>query len=245
MHSAQHLVTPLTTIHTPSEDRTTTPTATTTAAVDPAALLSPKFFNDLDISADRKNIYFSDSSFKNTRSENRREVLDGAPRGRLFKYCMNSKQLTVLLCGLHFPNGVQFLNPRSSKSPLLLAESARFRILKVNVNKPSLRNKQGVASLLSSCGEDGPLKTHLNTTSDPYVSTWMDRAPGFIDNIRADAASVRRGEGKVRFFVGLGTKSSRPFSLLWLAYQLKVRVCVCASVYWCLLVFVCICVYAP
>jgi hypothetical protein len=235
-NTAQRLVTPLTTIHTPSQDRA--------ATTDPVALLPLNFLNDLDVSADKKNIYFSDSSYKNTRAENRREVLDGAPRGRLLKYNTDSKQLTVLLCGLHFPNGVQLLDPLSTNSPLLLAESGRFRILKVNVHLPR-RAQKGLAPLLSSCGENGSTSAHLAAAAAAatsggatreYVSTWLDQAPGFIDNIRPDSKTVHRGErvhrgGKVQFFVGLGTKSSQPFSLLWLAYQLKVQcvyVCVIA-----------------
>ena len=139
----------------------------------------------------------------------------------------------MLLCGLHFPNGVQLLNPHANNSPLLLAESARFRILKVNVQAPRLRDQQGLDPLLSSCREEGAMASHLKATTkksrNQYVSTWLDGAPGFIDNIRPDSKRVQRwdgrmhlGEGRVRFLVGLGTKSSQPFSLLWLAYQLQV-----------------------
>lgn len=96
--------------------------------VDPVAFLPPKFFNDLDIidrtsqEGEGRFVYFSDTSYKHTRSENRQEILDGAPRGRLFSYNINTKELIVLLCGLHFPNGVQILNDRE----ILLAESTRL-----------------------------------------------------------------------------------------------------------------------
>jgi sugar lactone lactonase YvrE len=86
--------------------------------VDPTALLPPKFFNDLDIidrttqAGEERIVYFSDTSYKNTRSENRQEILDGSPRGRLFSFNIHRKELTVLACGLHFPNGVQILNDR-------------------------------------------------------------------------------------------------------------------------------------
>ena len=53
---------------------------------DPMILYPPKFYNDLDISSDGRVIIFTDSSYKYTRSENRQEILDGAPRGRVFKY---------------------------------------------------------------------------------------------------------------------------------------------------------------
>ena len=76
-------------------------------------------------------------------------MVDGAPRGRLFEYNRYTKQLTVLLCGLHFPNGVQLLQPSSPhSSSLLVAESARFRVLQVQVNN---NNNRPQPSLLSSC----------------------------------------------------------------------------------------------
>lgn len=78
--------------------------------MDPKALLTPTFYNDLDVSIDGK-VVFSDSSYRYSRSQNRPEILDGAPRGRLFSYDPATEELSVLLCGLHFPNGVQFLAP--------------------------------------------------------------------------------------------------------------------------------------
>jgi hypothetical protein len=74
--------------------------------VDYLALQPMLFFNDLDVFPNG-NIAFSDSSYKFTRSENRPEILDGAGRGRLLVYSQQHKQLQLVLCGLHFPNGVQ------------------------------------------------------------------------------------------------------------------------------------------
>lgn len=80
--------------------------------IDPKALLTSTFFNDLDISTDGK-IAFTDSSYRHARSQNRPEILDGAPRGRLFEFDPATSELRVLLCGLHFPNGVQYLPART------------------------------------------------------------------------------------------------------------------------------------
>ena len=61
-----HLVNPSTTIYPPQGEETTS------SSIDPVAFLPPKFFNDIDLTSDK--IYFTDSSYKNTRSQNRAEV---------------------------------------------------------------------------------------------------------------------------------------------------------------------------
>lgn len=176
MNKARHLVKPGDTIIQPS--------ASVFASNDPAASLPPQFFNDLDLGPD-STVIFTDSSYKFTRSENRQEVLDGAPRGRLFSFTParisnnHTADLRVLLCGLHFPNGVQFMKKYNSTSnkfesteELLVAELARFRVLKVNVSAvamtgkytPVVKNHFGVSddhnvhtTFVSgtSCGESG------------------------------------------------------------------------------------------
>ena len=175
----------------------------------------PKFFNDLDVTKDG-TIYFSDSSYKNTRSENRKEVLDGAPRGRIFKvkpkYFRGDGKLNVMICGLHFPNGVQLENDKS----LLLVESARFRVLKLNLKDKIFDN----GLLLHSCDEYGSMYQYLKNNSDNNnsnnnnngLSILLDGAPGFMDNIR-------QGLYSYEYLIGVGAKSSKPFSLLYLAYQ--------------------------
>lgn len=178
---------------------------------DATASLPPRFYNDLDVSKDERRLFFSDSSHKHTRAENRAEVLDAAPRGRLFSLDLDRRVLTVLLCGLHFPNGVQLL-PGSSHS-LLLVESARFRILRVDVDKLAA----APTHLLASCKERGSLRSFLeSSTATSAVSVFYDSAPGFMDNIRLAASPDLPTRG---FLVGLATKSCKPFSLLYLAYQ--------------------------
>ena len=165
---------------------------------DPVVFLPPKFFNDLDLveipgSAswseegslqkeipDGLLIYFTDTSYKHARGQNRQEILDGAPRGRFFSYDTRNSELKVILCGLHFPNGVQVLN----KNEILLVESTRFRILKVNVKNAEVPN-----TLLNSCAEDGSLASYLKGDKDslPIVSVFLDAVPGFMDNIRPDS----------------------------------------------------------
>ena len=185
------------------------------SSYDEALSLPPRFFNDLDVSSDGA-VYFTDSSYKHTRSQNRQELLDAAPRGRLFSFWPREHggdgQLRPLLCGLHFPNGVQLSADAKS---LLVVESARFRVLQLQLSQLP----RASAVLTASCAENGPLFQHLDNATAPAsippgaVSVFIDRIPGFPDNIRAD--SKRNGF----YFIGCGTKSSLPFSLLWTAYQ--------------------------
>ena len=186
---------------------TSTPIHHQQQQVDEHSLLTPKFFNDLDITEDEHDIYFTDTSYKNHRSQNRQEVLDGAPRGRLFHFNVQKKSLEVLLCGLHFPNGVQ-LRPGSKSKELLVVESARFRILRVKLDK--LKGSE----LLTSCAEEGSLRQHLKSSDPKAVELFMDEAPGFMDNIRLHVDNKQ-----VTYLVGVGAKSSKPFSLLHLAYR--------------------------
>lgn len=244
----QHLVSSETPIHLP-------------LYADPAAGSPMKFFNDLDILPDG-TIIFTDSSFKNSRAENRRELLDGAPRGRLMRFDPTRRHLSPLLCGLHFPNGVQILQRGDGDGyDVLVVEAARFRVLRVAI--PLFPPQAGAVggevggALLSSCGEDGSLAQALKQSSGAgAVSVFFDSAPGFLDNIRLDtfdssvctavptldkngcgsAPDADKGEplapsspspsaslpcepSSNLLYVGVGSKSTQPFSLLWFGYQ--------------------------
>jgi hypothetical protein len=216
--TAEHLVTP-------------TSTAQGHATMDPTAQRSMFFFNDLDISADGK-IVFTDSSYRYSRSNNRPEILDGAPRGRLFQYDPATAELSVVLCGLHFPNGVQFLAPTVSVDPetgadvtvqndVIVNELTRFRVLKVNTDI-ALRN---AARLTASCDEHGglyqALSPNAHTSEENHhtygVSYFIENMPGLVDNVRADPRLSP--DGRQYYLYGLGSKSVLPFSLLWTVLQ--------------------------
>ncbi|XP_031572251.1 adipocyte plasma membrane-associated protein-like [Actinia tenebrosa] len=90
-----------------------------------------KFFNDLDI--DRKGtIYFTDSSTKWQRKDNRFAILEGDATGRLMAY-HKTGELEVLVSGLHFANGVQITTEGDA---VLVAETALSRILKYYIKGP-------------------------------------------------------------------------------------------------------------
>jgi len=169
-----------------------------------------KFMNDLDITADGI-VYFTDSSFKNPRCHNRAEILDGAARGRLLVYYPITGRVHTLLCGLHFPNGVQLIN---NEKVLLLVESMRFRILRLDL--ATVHTNHLTSSLLVHCGEDSALNhtlSHPSTADSTGVSILSDALPGFVDNIRLDSKDENR------IFLGIGTKSAKPFSFLYTVLQ--------------------------
>lgn len=185
---------------------------------------APKFYNDLDVLS-TGDIVFTDSSYKFTRSENRQEVLDGAGRGRLFYYNATDSSLSVLLCGLHFPNGVQLLQSSKDRSEVIFAELTRFRIIHVNIHSV----RKHASYLLQNCDENGAYEQALSAGS-MGVRIFTDSVPGIADNIREDAYLINKPDkkdDKSYYLIGMGGKSSHPFSLLWVALQFSwVRVLV-------------------
>ncbi|KAK2975293.1 hypothetical protein RJ640_026801 [Escallonia rubra] len=64
-----------------------------------------RFTNDLDID-DEGNVYFTDSSTKYQRRNFMQLVFSGEDSGRVLKYDPSTKETTVLIRNLQFPNGV-------------------------------------------------------------------------------------------------------------------------------------------
>jgi len=169
--AVKYMITPSTTILSPSSPSSTavsssSPSSTAVSSIDPVAILSPKFYNDFDITNNNK-IIFTDSSYLYGRCENREEIIDGAPRGRVLMYDMFNKELSVIVCGLHFPNGVQLiLNDHLSddndgnnndyvdsndSEEVIVNDLTRFRVLKINISSSYLISSQA----LQSCDEYG------------------------------------------------------------------------------------------
>jgi len=192
---------------------------------DPVITTPIRFFNDMDITEDNRVIYFSDSSYKHTRTANRQEVLDGAPRGRVFSYDLTTGELTVPLCGLHFPNGVQLLKTNGGRGnlkdvELIVAELSRFRLVKINLSHSRVQDGEYV----ESCEENGSLAKAIATKSDlttSPVTIFSDGMPGIPDNVRIDNTHVDK-QGRAYYLVGFGSISVAPISPLWIIYQLKI-----------------------
>lgn len=86
--------------------------------------LSFNFTNDLDID-DRGNVYFTDSSTNYQRRNFLQLVFTSEPSGRLLKYDPATKETTVLLRNLMFPNGVSLSKDGSF---LVLCEGSLGRL---------------------------------------------------------------------------------------------------------------------
>ncbi|XVF47043.1 hypothetical protein PTKIN_Ptkin03bG0077500 [Pterospermum kingtungense] len=85
-----------------------------------------KFTNDLDID-DEGNIYFTDSSSKYQRRNFMQLVFSSENSGRLLKYNPHTKEATVLVRNLQFPNGVSLSKDGSF---LVFCEMCPGRLLK-------------------------------------------------------------------------------------------------------------------
>lgn len=83
-----------------------------------------KFTNDFDFDEDG-NVYFTDSSSNYQRRNFMQLVFTGEPSGRLLKYNPVTKETTVLLRNLQFPNGVSM---SKDKSFFVFCEGSRGRL---------------------------------------------------------------------------------------------------------------------
>ncbi|OMP08477.1 Six-bladed beta-propeller, TolB-like protein [Corchorus olitorius] len=84
-----------------------------------------KFTNSLDINQSDESIYFTDSTSLYQRRNYLWVILSGDKTARLMKYEQESKQVTVLLNNLSFPNGVALSKDGSF---LVFAETSKCRI---------------------------------------------------------------------------------------------------------------------
>ncbi|TFJ80122.1 hypothetical protein NSK_008679 [Nannochloropsis salina CCMP1776] len=206
---------------------TSPPSSPSSPALHPGVRAPLGFTNDLSVVASTGDIFFSDSTWAWSRALHAVEVLDGGPRGRLFRYVGATGAVEPVLCGLHFANGVQVLGEeeetRAGRLPasVLVVESTRFRILKVDLGAWA-RAEEGVkARALQACEEENALP--------PFASVLAEGLPGLPDNLRllrreeAGAGSKKGwlgGEGEEAVLVlGMGVKNAKPFSLLHFLYQ--------------------------
>jgi sugar lactone lactonase YvrE len=80
-------------------------------------------------------VYFTDSSNRFPVSHWRRDLLEHRPNGRLLAYDPGSGTTSVLVDGLHFPNGVA-ITPDGSA--LLLVETVAHRLIRVSLPDASV-----------------------------------------------------------------------------------------------------------
>ncbi|KAL3689884.1 hypothetical protein R1sor_016193 [Riccia sorocarpa] len=90
------------------------------------------FTNDLDIHDDG-TIYFTDSSTKHPRSKFFYSMLESEDTGRFLKYDPKTKETTVLIKKLRFPNGVTFSRDHSF---IVISETRLGRLIRYWVKGP-------------------------------------------------------------------------------------------------------------
>ncbi|KAH7855451.1 hypothetical protein Vadar_025019 [Vaccinium darrowii] len=99
------------------------------------------FTNGLDIDERSGVVYFSDSSSRFQRRNHISVIVSGDKTGRLMKYDPQSKETTVLLQNLTFPNGVSLSKDGDF---ILVADTTNCRILKLWLEPSS---KSGVVEV--------------------------------------------------------------------------------------------------
>nr|XP_040035026.1 adipocyte plasma membrane-associated protein isoform X3 [Gasterosteus aculeatus aculeatus]XP_040035028.1 adipocyte plasma membrane-associated protein isoform X3 [Gasterosteus aculeatus aculeatus] len=88
------------------------------------------FINDVAVTQDGKKIYFTDSSSRWQRRDYMHLIMEATADGRVLEYDTESRELTVLMENLRFPNGIQLLPDEES---VLVAETTMARIRRVHV----------------------------------------------------------------------------------------------------------------
>jgi len=91
------------------------------------------FTDDVDNTRLDKNVYFTDASHKFGYGQHMRDLLEHGPNGRLLQYNVVTKQVRVLLSGLHFANGVA-VGPDDAY--VLVNETGKYRILRYWLKGP-------------------------------------------------------------------------------------------------------------
>lgn len=102
------------------------------------------FVNDLDITQDGRKVYFTDSSSRWQRRDFLYLIMEGTADGRVLEYDTQTKEVTVLMENLRFPNGLQLLPDEES---VLVAETTMARIRRVHV---SGLNKGGMDTFIDN-----------------------------------------------------------------------------------------------
>ncbi|KAB1222229.1 Strictosidine synthase 3 [Morella rubra] len=102
------------------------------------------FTNGLDIDPRNGAVYFSDSSTQYQRRSYLSVIISGDKTGRLMKYDPETKQVTVLLSDLSFPNGVVL---SENGDYILVAETTHCRIMRYWLETSNAGNFEVFAQL--------------------------------------------------------------------------------------------------
>lgn len=88
------------------------------------------FINDLAVTQDGRKVYFTDSSSRWQRRDYMHLIMEATADGRVLEYDTETRELTVVMENLRFPNGIQLLPDEES---VLVAETTMARIRRVHV----------------------------------------------------------------------------------------------------------------
>ena len=94
------------------------------------------FGDDLTILPDKNTVYFTDVSYKYSLRDFLYEFAETRPRGRLFKFSLDSRKLTLVADELYFCNGIELHKDGTS---LLVAETSMARILSYSLEDGKMR----------------------------------------------------------------------------------------------------------
>lgn len=102
------------------------------------------FVNDLDVTQDGKKLYFTDSSSRWQRRDFMHLIMEATADGRVLEYDIETKEVTVMMENLRFPNGIQLFPDEES---VLVTETTMARIRRVHV---SGLNKGGMDTFIDN-----------------------------------------------------------------------------------------------
>ncbi|KAG5266281.1 hypothetical protein AALO_G00229220 [Alosa alosa] len=102
------------------------------------------FINDLDVTQDGRKVYFTDSSSRWQRRDYLQLIMEATADGRVLEYDTVTRQVSVMMEGLRFPNGIQLLPDEES---VLVTETTMARIRRVHV---SGLNKGGMDTFIDN-----------------------------------------------------------------------------------------------
>ncbi|CAN9500175.1 unnamed protein product [Ophioblennius macclurei] len=88
------------------------------------------FINDLAVTSNGKKLYFTDSSSRWQRRDYLQLIMEATADGRVVELDLDSREMTVVMENLRFPNGIQLLPDEES---VLVAETTMARIRRVHV----------------------------------------------------------------------------------------------------------------
>lgn len=88
------------------------------------------FINDVAVTSNGKKLYFTDSSSRWQRRDFLQLLMEATADGRVLELDLDTRELTVVMDNLRFPNGIQLLPDEES---VLVAETTMARIRRVHV----------------------------------------------------------------------------------------------------------------